>query len=173
MLQDEIKKTIKDYPNFPKDGIIFKDILPIFENPQLFQKVIISMSKNEILEKADAIIAIDARGFLLGSAIAFKTSKPLILARKPGKLPGDLITGKYQLEYGQNSLSVQKNAIRNFNKFVIVDDLLATGGTVNCVSNLLSKNKKTILGLSVLVELKFLNGRNKLNFPVESLLSFD
>ena len=173
MLQDEIKKTIKDYPNFPKDGIIFKDILPIFENPQLFQKVIISMSKNEILEKADAIIAIDARGFLLGSAIAFKTSKPLILARKPGKLPGDLITGKYQLEYGQNSLSVQKNAIRNFHKFVIVDDLLATGGTVNCVSNLLSKNKKTILGLSVLVELKFLNGRNKLNFPVESLLSFD
>ena len=173
MLQDEIKKTIKDYPNFPKEGIIFKDILPIFENPQLFQKLILAISKNEIFKKTDAIIAIDARGFLLGSAIALKTSKPLILARKPGKLPGELITEEYQLEYGTNSLSIQKNAIRNFNKFVIVDDLLATGGTVNCVSNLLTKNKKIILGLSVLIELKFLKGRNKLNFPVESLLSFD
>ncbi len=173
MLQDEIKNTIKDYPNFPKNGIVFKDILPIFENPQLFQKIINSASKKEIFAKTDAIIAIDARGFLLGSAIALKTSKPLILARKKGKLPGDVITGKYQLEYGENSLSIQKNSLINFRKFVIVDDLLATGGTVNCVSNLLTKQGKEILGLSVLVELKFLNARKKLSFPVEAEIGFD
>ena len=173
MLQDEIKNTIKDYPNFPKDGIIFKDILPIFENPELFEKVINSISGNKMFKKTDAIIAIDARGFLLGSSIALKTCKPLILARKPGKLPGELITGEYQLEYGKNSLSIQKNSLKNFHNFVIVDDLLATGGTVGCVSDLLTKNNKQILGLSVLVELKFLNARSKLNFPVSAEIGFD
>ena len=173
MLQDEIKNTIKDYPNFPKDGIIFKDILPIFENPKLFEKVINSISGNKMFKKTDAIIAIDARGFLLGSSIALKTSKPLILARKPGKLPGELITGEYQLEYGKNSLSIQKNSLKKFTKFVIVDDLLATGGTVGCINDLLTKNNKEILGLSVLVELKFLNARSKLNFPISAEIGFD
>ena len=173
MLKEEIKNKIKDYPNFPKEGIVFKDILPIFENPDLFHRIINSMSSHAMFAKTEAIIAIDARGFLLGSAIAFKTSKPLVLARKPGKLPGKIITGEYDLEYGRNSLSIQKNALNSFNRFVIVDDLLATGGTVGCVSDLLTKNRKQVIGLSVLVELEFLNARSKLNFPISAEISFD
>ncbi|MDC2974971.1 adenine phosphoribosyltransferase [Prochlorococcus sp. AH-736-K09] len=172
MLQEELKKTIKDYPNFPSEGIIFKDLLPVFENPKLFQRVIDSMSKKDLFQKAEALIAIDARGFIFGSAIAFNISKPLIFARKPGKLPGDLISGEYELEYGKNSLSIQKESIKNYSKFAIVDDLLATGGTVSCVSKLLVKNNKQITGLSVLVELQNLNGRKSFDFQVESEIKF-
>ena len=129
------------------------------------------MSSNQFLKKADAIISIDARGFIFGSAVALESSKPMIVARKPGKLPGNLLTREYDLEYGKNSLSIQKKALKKFNSFVIVDDLLATGGTVNCVSRLLQEQKKEVLGLITVVELKDLNGRDKLDFPVESVVS--
>ena len=94
----------------------------------------------------------------------------MIVARKPGKLPGHLLTREYDLEYGQNSLSIQSDALKKFNSFVIVDDLLATGGTVNCVSRLLRDQKKEILGLITVVELRELKGRSKLQFPVESMI---
>ena len=95
----------------------------------------------------------------------------MIVARKPGKLPGKLITREYDLEYGKNSLSIQNNALSKYNSFVIVDDLLATGGTVNCVSNLLQKERKEIFGLLTVVELKKLGGRSKFNFPIKSIIS--
>ena len=95
----------------------------------------------------------------------------MIVARKPGKLPGPLITREYDLEYGKNSLSIQKNALKKFNSYVVIDDLLATGGTVNCVSRLLQDQKKEVLGLITVVELKELEGRLKLEFPVESMIS--
>ncbi|ABO18064.1 adenine phosphoribosyltransferase [Prochlorococcus marinus] len=168
MLEKNLKNTIKSYPDFPKKGILFRDILPVFQNPSIFNKLIESMIDKKIYRKSEAILAIDARGFLFGSVIAYKLSKPLILARKPGKLPGKLSTYKYDLEYGSNSLSLQDDSIRNLDNFVIVDDLLATGGTVNSVSKILKDKDKNVLGLSVVVELKDLNGRSKLNFPVES-----
>ena len=168
MLKEEIKNKIKDYPNFPKEGIVFKDILPIFENPDLFHRVINTKSSHAMFSKTRHYIT--DRDFL-GSAIAFKTSNHF-LARNL-KLPGELITGEYDLEYGKNSLSIQKNALNSFKRFVIVDDLLATGGTVNCVSDLLTKNNKEVIGLSVLVELVFLNARSKLNFPISAEISFD
>ena len=96
----------------------------------------------------------------------------MIVARKPGKLPGELITEKYKLEYGGNSLSIQKNSLKKYNSYAIVDDLLATGGTVECVANLLKRNNKKILGLLTVVELVTLKGRNKFNFPVESSITF-
>ncbi len=129
------------------------------------------MSSNQFLKNADAIISIDARGFIFGSAVALEASKPMLVARKPGKLPGNILTREYDLEYGKNSLSIQNNALKKFNSFVIVDDLLATGGTVNCVSRLLQDQKKEILGLITVVELKELEGRLKLEFPVESMIS--
>ena len=121
---------------------------------------------------ADSIIAIDARGFLLGSCISLKLNKPLILARKPGKLPGEIFTSSYALEYGENALSIQKEAIQKFNTFVIVDDLLATGGTVECVSNLLKSQGKEILGLNVVIELTEINGKNRFNFPTLSHVKY-
>ena len=96
----------------------------------------------------------------------------MIVARKLGKLPGEVVTEKYKLEYGENSLSIQKNSLKKYNSYVIVDDLLATGGTVDCVANLLKRNEKKIMGLLTVVELVTLKGRSKFNFPVESSISF-
>ena len=168
----KLEELISTYKDFPKKGINFKDLLEIMQEPQVFNELIIKMSSSQILKKSEAIISIDARGFIFGSAIALQSSKPMIVARKPGKLPGELITEKYKLEYGENSLSIQKNSLKKYNSFVIVDDLLATGGTVDCVANLLMRNEKKILGLLTVVELVTLKGRSKFYFPVESSISF-
>ena len=162
---------IDTYKDFPKKGIDFKDILGIIQEPKIFKELIVMMSSSEIIKNADAIISIDARGFIFGSAISLESSKPMILARKPGKLPGELSEEKYSLEYGENSLSVQKKALQKYNSYAIVDDLLATGGTVNCVSRLLQDQSKEILGLITVVELEELEGRLKLDFPVLSMIS--
>ena len=167
----KLEDLILTYKDFPKKGIDFKDVLEILQYPDIFQDLILKMSSNQFLKNAEAIISIDARGFIFGSAIALESSKPMIVARKPGKLPGHLLTREYDLEYGKSSLSIQNNALKKFNSFVIVDDLLATGGTVNCVSRLLQDQKKEILGLITVVELKELKGRLKLGFPVESIIS--
>ena len=167
----KLEDLILTYKDFPKKGIDFKDVLEILQYPDIFQDLILKMSSNQFLKNAEAIISIDARGFIFGSAVALESSKPMIVARKPGKLPGQLITREYDLEYGKNSLSIQFNALKKFNSFVIVDDLLATGGTVNCVSNLLYNQKKEILGLIAVVELKKLKGRSKLGFPVQSMVT--
>ena len=168
----KLEKLILTYKDFPKKGIYFKDVLEIMQEPEVFKELILKMSSSKILKKSEAIISIDARGFVFGSAIALQSSKPMIVARKPGKLPGDLVTAKYNLEYGENSLSIQKKSLKKYNSFVIVDDLLATGGTVDCIANILSRNDKEILGLLTVVELVTLKGRSKFNFPVESSISF-
>ena len=130
------------------------------------------MATSKIIKEAEAIISIDARGFIFGSAISLQASIPMIVARKPGKLPGELVTKNYSLEYGENSLSIQKKALHKYNSFAIIDDLLATGGTVNCVSEILNNNKKKVVGLLVVVELIHLEGRSKMEFPVESIIKF-
>ena len=165
-------ELIDTYKDFPKKGIEFKDILRIIQEPKIFKELILKMSSSQIIENADAIISIDARGFIFGSAISLQSSKPMIVARKPGKLPGELLKKKYSLEYGENSLSIQKNALQKYNSYAIVDDLLATGGTVDCVSNLLESNGKEVVGLLVVVELINLEGRLKLDFPVESSITY-
>lgn len=169
---ENFKNHIQSFPDFPKKGIIFKDILPILEKPEVFNKLVKNMSSSSHVIESDALVAIDARGFLFGSSIAFHLSKPLILARKPGKLPGDIISKSYKLEYGENSLSMQTKSIDSFNSFAIIDDLLATGGTVKCVRDILVSKNKKITGLSVVVELKDLNGRSKLDFPVDAQIKF-
>ena len=168
----KLQDLILTYVDFPKKGIDFKDVLEILQYPDIFQDLILKMSSNQFLKNAEAIISIDARGFIFGTAVALESSKPMIVARKPGKLPGHLLTREYDLEYGKNSLSIQSNALKKFNSFVIIDDLLATGGTVNCVSRLIKDQRKEILGLITVVELKKLKGRSKLDFPVESMISF-
>ena len=165
-------ELIETYKDFPKKGIDFKDVLGIIQEPKIFKELILKMSSSQIIKNAEAIISIDARGFIFGSAISLQASKPMIVARKPGKLPGEIIKQNYKLEYGVNSLSIQKSALKKYNKYAIVDDLLATGGTVKCVSNLLESNGKKILGLLTVVELSKLEGRSKFDFPVESSISF-
>tara|TARA_B100000524_G_C23546223_1_gene333101 strand:+ start:201 stop:719 length:519 start_codon:yes stop_codon:yes gene_type:complete len=172
MLSSKIDNLIKNYPNFPKDGILFKDLTPILADPKIFSELIDEMSSYYFIEKADALIAIDARGFLFASAIGIKVSKPIILARKPGKLPGKLLKKEYNLEYGTNSLTLQKSSLDIGSKFVIIDDLLATGGTVNCVREILTDAGKKVLGLAVVVELDELGGRSKFSFPVKSIINY-
>ena len=167
----KLEDLIITYKDFPKKGIDFKDVLEIPMYPDIFQDMISKMSSNPLLKNADAIISIDARGFIFGSAVALESSKPMLVARKPGKLPGKIVTREYDLEYGKNSLSIQSNALKKYHSFVIIDDLLATGGTVNCVCKLIQDQKKEILGLITVVELKKLKGRLKFDFPVQAMLS--
>ena len=163
-----LEDLISTYKDFPEKGINFKDVLGIIQEPNVFKELIFKMSESQIIKNSDAIISIEARGFIFGAAISLQSSKPMIVARKPGKLPGEIINQNYNLEYGNNSLSIQQSALSKYNSYAIVDDLLATGGTVNCVSNLLNSNGKNVLGLLTVVELRKLGGRSKFNFPVES-----
>ena len=167
----KIENLIKTYYDFPKKGIAFKDVLEIIQDSEIFRELIIKMSSNQVIKNSEAILSIEARGFIFGSAISFQASKPKVVARKPGKLPGELIQENYNLEYGNNSLSIQKKALKRFDSYVIVDDLLATGGTVDCVSKLIRRNHKKVSGLLTVIELKELGGRSKFDFPVESIIS--
>jgi len=169
----KLKEFITTYRDYPKKGIEFRDVLGITQEPKIFKELILKMSSSQIIKNSEAIISIDARGFIFGAAISLQASKPMIVARKPGKLPGELLKKNYNLEYGENTLSIQKKSLQKFNSYAIVDDLLATGGTVNCVSRLLKENNKEIKGLIVVVELLKLEGRLKLNLPIESFITYE
>ena len=165
-----LENLIKTYNDFPQKGIAFKDILGIIQDPEVFRELILKMSSNKVIKSSEAIISIEARGFIFGSAISLQTSKPMVVARKPGKLPGELIKENYYLEYGKSTLSIQKESLEKFNSYVIIDDLLATGGTIECVANLIRKSGKEVIGSVTVVELVELNGRSRFDFPVESMV---
>ena len=164
----EILKYIANYDDFPQKGITFKDLFGILREPNIFRGLIDRMASSQEIQDSDAIIAIEARGFIFGSAIAFHSGKPMVVARKPNKLPGKLIKKKYNLEYGSNTLAIQTESIKNYQSFNIVDDVLATGGTARCVSDLILSAGKKVEGYSMVVEIKTLNGRNNLLGPVNS-----
>ena len=168
---ENLKSLIKTYYDFPKKGIAFKDILGIIQDPEIFKELILKMSTKNVIKNSEAIISIDARGFIFGSAISLQASKPMLVARKPGKLPGELLKENYSLEYGESTLSIQKDSLKKFNSYAIVDDLLATGGTIECVANLIRKSGKKVIGSITVVELVELNGRCRFDFPVVSMLS--
>lgn len=172
MLSERLKNSIDDYPDFPKKGIIFKDISPIIADQDLFSDLIESVSKYPFFTETEAIVAIEARGFIFGSAIAKTVKKPLLMARKKNKLPGYLIQRSYGLEYGEDTLSIQDSAIKSIQKFVIVDDLLATGGTAKCVCDLLKNKNKKVLALSVIIELTKLNGAKNVGTSVFSEVKY-
>ena len=166
----EILEYISNYDDFPQKGTIFKDLLGILREPNIFRGLIDRMASSQEIQASDAIIAIEARGFIFGSAIAFHSGKPMIVARKPNKLPGKLLMKKYDLEYGSNILTIQKESIEKYKRFSVVDDVLATGGTAKCVSDLIISAGKEVVGYSMVVEIQSLNGRKKLTRPVNSQL---
>ena len=166
----EILEYITDYDDYPQKGIIFKDLLGILREPAIFRELINRMASSQEIKDSDAIIAIEARGFIFGSAIAFHSGKPMIVARKPNKLPGKLIMRKYDLEYGSSTLAIQKESIKSYEKFIVVDDVLATGGTARCVTDLMFSAGKEVTGYSMVIEIKSLHGRKNLVRPVISQL---
>ena len=166
----EILEYISNYDDFPQKGTIFKDLLGILREPNIFRGLIDRMASSQEIQASDAIIAIEARGFIFGSAIAFHSGKPMIVARKPNKLPGKLLMKKYDLEYGSNILTIQKESIEKYKRFSVVDDVLATGGTAKCASDLIISAGKEVVGFCMVVEIKSLSGRKQLDSPVNSQL---
>ena len=168
----QFKNFIKSYKDFPTEGIVFHDVLSILQETNVFNELIMGMASTKIIEDAEAIISIDARGFIFGTAISLRTSKPMIVARKKGKLPGELVNKSYELEYGTDSLYVQKQSLEKYGSYAIVDDVLATGGTANCVCEILKESKKRVEGLVVVLEIENINGRGNLSVPVSSQIIY-
>ena len=167
------KEFIESHKDFPHKGIIFRDTLKILQYPKIFNEIILKMCETEIIRSAEAILAIDARGFIFGTAISNKSIKPMVVARKEGKLPGKLIIKDYSLEYGNDRLCVQEEAIMPFKSFAIVDDLIATGGTINSAYQILRSKEKSVTGIITLVELNENIRKEKLNIPVKSFIKYD
>ena len=168
----KLEELISTYKDFPQKGINFKDVLAITQDPEVFNELILKMSSSNILKKSEAIISIDARGFIFGSALALQSSKPMIVARKPGKLPGELITEKYKLEYGMDEIQVHKHSITSRDKVLIVDDLIATGGTANAAAKLISKLGVKKIEFFMIIDLWNLGGSKKISksYQIRSLM---
>lgn len=146
-----LEKYIKDVPNFPKPGIIFKDVAPLLANTNAFKASIDLMAS--YLDDVDVIISPDARGFLFGTPAAYAANKPFLMVRKPNKLPGEVISQKYDLEYGQNTLQIQANYLKPGQKIAIIDDVLATGGTIDAMIKLVESQGASVTKIIVLIEL--------------------
>jgi adenine phosphoribosyltransferase len=159
---ETIKKKVRDIPDFPKPGIIFKDITPLLADAQGFQQAINVLGEYYQHKKISKVVCIEARGFIVGASLAAKLGAGIIPVRKPGKLPYETIRQTYDLEYGTDTLEIHSDSIAPGEHVLIVDDLLATGGTVSAVVNLVQKLKGQIIGLAFLIELDFLKGRERL-----------
>ncbi len=169
----EIKSLIVDVPDFPKAGIVFKDITPVLSHPAAFKAVVEQLADRAADLRADAVLAIESRGFLVGAPLAQRLGLPLHLVRKRGKLPRAAITVRYELEYGFDHLEMHSDAIRRGGRYLIVDDVMATGGTAAAVANLVAQHGATVAACLFMIELTFLAGRAKLaSVPVESLITY-
>jgi adenine phosphoribosyltransferase len=169
----DLAAHIKDVPDFPVPGIIFKDITPLLQSPEAFNFVVDSMAEHVKQQKAEAIMGIESRGFIFGSAIAGRLNMPFVPARKAGKLPRDSYDAKYALEYGEDALEMHKDGIRPGQLIAVIDDLLATGGTMAAACKLVEQAEGQIATLAVVIELKGLNGRGMLpRHDVFSLLTY-
>jgi len=157
-----IKDSIRDIPNFPKKGIIFKDITKLLSDPFLFADVVNKLEKAFKKYKVNKIVVIESRGFIFGAPLAYKLKAGIVPVRKKGKLPYKTIAASYSLEYGKATLEMHIDALEPGDRVVIIDDLLATGGTVSATIELVEKLKAKIIGIGVLIELTFLKGREKL-----------
>ena len=169
----DLQKAIRNIPDFPKPGIQFKDITPVLSDPRLFASSIDLLLNNFKPGSIDAVVGIDARGFIFAAAAALKLQAGFIPVRKKGKLPYSTHEQSYDLEYGTNTVAIHTDALKPGTRVLLVDDLLATGGTAQAAAQLVQKNGAKILEISFLIELSFLKGREKLQqFPVRSLIVY-
>jgi len=169
----DLKTFIRDIPGFPKEGIVFHDITPLLQNAKAFKMAINEMAKILDGQEIDYLIGIEARGFIFASALALELGTGLVVVRKPGKLPYVTINASYDLEYGTDSLEVHHDAIHDGSKVVLIDDLLATGGTAAAAGNLIEQLGGEVLGHCFLVELTELEGYKKVEpHPVWSVLKY-
>ncbi len=167
----DFKSYIRDIEDFPKNGIIFKDITPLLQKGEVFRGAIRELYNKYKDEDIDYVVGIESRGFLVGTPLAMELGKGFIPIRKPGKLPAEVINASYELEYGSNNLEIHRDAINEGDNILIIDDLLATGGTVNAAIELIEKLDGNVIGIGFLLELEFLEGKKKLKgYDVFSLI---
>ncbi len=170
----DLKAYIQDIPDFPEPGIVFKDITPLFLDAEALRATVSALAEHARSVEADYLVSAEARGFVLGGAIATEIGAGFILARKPGKLPRETASAEYQLEYGVDTLEVHSDAIGPGSRVLVHDDLLATGGTASALCDLVENAGATIAGCAFVIELGFLGGRERLApHPVHSLITYD
>jgi len=170
----DLRALVRDVPDFPKPGILFRDLTPLMRDPAGWQEVVRQLAAVCERLQPDLIVGIESRGFIVGTALATVTRLGFVPVRKPGKLPAETIQENYTLEYGMDSLQIHADAIAAGDRVLIVDDLLATGGTARATCDLVEQLGGEIYGLAFVVELTFLPGRKKLEgYDVYSLLSYD
>src|SRR5262252_9155241 len=171
---DHLKTLIREVPDFPKKGILFYDITTLLKDKVGFATLIDALSEHYLNSQIDTVLAIEARGFIFGPALAYRLNAGFVPIRKPGKLPAQTVKWSYELEYGSDTLEIHKDAIHPGQRVIIVDDLLATGGTCQATVQLTESLGANIAGLAFVVELDFLNGRDRFkDYDVFSLLHYD
>jgi adenine phosphoribosyltransferase len=174
MVTSELKNRIRNVPDFPTKGIQFKDITTLLSDPASFQQVIDLMAHRHFAKGIDAVVGIEARGFVMGAALAYKLGTGVLLVRKQGKLPYKTISASYALEYGKDRLEIHEDCIRSGMKVLVADDVLATGGTVSAVIGLLKKLNADVVECCFLAELTALRGRERLKGErIFSVLQFE
>ncbi len=170
---EDLRKTIRDIPDFPKEGILFKDITTLLKDKEAFRNAIDRLAEEYQDKDIDYVTGVEARGFIFGAALAYKIGAGFIPIRKKGKLPSKTRKVTYALEYGTDTLEIHEDALDRNSRVLIVDDLLATGGTVKAVCDLIKGSSAKIVGICFLVELEFLKGKDRLkDFDVFSLIKF-
>ncbi len=174
VVAEDLKQLIREIPDYPKPGILFYDITTLIKDRVGFARVVDFMTSPYLGMNVDLVLGMEARGFIFGPAMAYRLNAGFIPVRKPKKLPGETVSYTYELEYGTDTLEIHKDAIQPGQRVLIVDDLLATGGTAEAAAKLANKLGANICGMSFVVELDFLNGRKRLNpYDVFSLLHYD
>ena len=169
----DLKTTIRDIPDFPKPGIIFKDITTMLGDPEALRYCVDTMTEYAKSRGAEVVVAAESRGFIFGMPIAYKLGIPFVPIRKPGKLPAKTFTASYALEYGTDSLEIHQDAFASGKRVLLVDDLLATGGTTGAMVDLVKKVGGNVCGVAYVIELAFLDGRAKLpGLDVFSLITY-
>jgi len=168
----DYKALIRDIHDFPKEGIVFKDITTLWKDPQGLKSSIDELAEKYKGQGITKIVAAEARGFIVGTPLAYAIGAGFVPVRKPGKLPGSTISETYDLEYGTDTLTIHDDAIEKGDKVLLVDDLIATGGTLEASIKMIEKLGGDVVEICVLVELEFLNGRSKISKPVFSLIKY-
>jgi adenine phosphoribosyltransferase len=170
----DLDNAIRKVPDFPKPGILFYDVTSIFANPEAFRFVLDKMDELYKDTEIDGVIAIESRGFLLGAPFALKRSIPLVLARKSGKLPGDTIAKSYSLEYGEATLEIHKSDLTPGKNWLIIDDLIATGGTLEAVAHMIEQQGAKVAGIFAIIGLTFLNYMEKIErYSPTTLINYE
>jgi adenine phosphoribosyltransferase len=170
---EDLKNIIRDIPDFPKKGIIFKDITTLLADAKSYQRMVDLLSHRYVGQKIDKVVGVEARGFIIGAALAYKLGAGIVLVRKPGKLPSETFKKSYELEYGTDTLEIHTDAIKQGERVLIADDLLATGGTMAAVVDMVTSMGGELAECCFMAELEFLHGRDRLPAgKVFSLLKF-